>query len=559
MNTIFKPQLFTNIKKGISGKGLIADLSAGLVVGIVAIPLAIAFAIASGVKPEQGLVTAVIAGFLISALGGSAVQIGGPTGAFVILIYGIVQKFGYDGLALATIMAGLMLVTMGALRFGAVIQFIPYPVTLGFTSGIAVIIAAGQLGDALGLGLRNLPPEFIGKFRIYLANLDAINPWALAITGLALLILILWPRINRKIPASIIAIVITTILVKFLPIPVETIQDRFGTIKGSIPLPKLPQIDLANVRELFIPALSLAFLGGLESLLSAVVADGMLGTKHRSNTELIAQGIANIASPLFGGIPATGAIARTATNIKNGGHSPIAGIVHALTVLLIMLLLGPLASLIPLASLSAILMIVAFNMSELPHFIRMFKNPKSDILVMLATFSLTVFVDLTVAIAVGLILALFLFMRRSAELTHMDFIGEASRDIDPTDAPDDPAHLDTADIPAGVEVFEVNGPFFFGAAERFKDTVSRLEKEPKVLILRTRKVLSLDATAMRAIESLWQRSSKRGTHFIISGIHTQPLMAMKKNGLLDLIGQDRVCANIHQALERAKELIKDQG
>ncbi len=558
MNTIFRPQLFTNIKKGISGKGLIADLSAGLVVGIVAIPLAIAFAIASGVKPEQGLVTAVIAGFLISALGGSAVQIGGPTGAFVILIYGIVQKFGYDGLALATIMAGLMLVAMGALRFGAVIQFIPYPVTLGFTSGIAVIIAAGQLGDALGLGLRNLPPEIIGKFRIYIANLDAINPWALVITGLALLILILWPRINRKIPASIIAIVITTILVKFLPIPVETIQDRFGTIKGSIPLPKLPQIDLANVRELFIPALSLAFLGGLESLLSAVVADGMLGTKHRSNTELIAQGIANIASPLFGGIPATGAIARTATNIKNGGHSPIAGIVHALTVLLIMLLLGPLASLIPLASLSAILMIVAFNMSELPHFIRMFKNPKSDILVMLATFSLTVFVDLTVAIAVGLILALFLFMRRSAELTHMDFIGEASRDIDPTDAPDDPAHLDTADIPAGVEVFEVNGPFFFGAAERFKDTVSRLEKAPKVLILRTRKVLSLDATAMRAIESLWQRSSKTGTHFIISGIHTQPLMAMKKNGLLDHIGQDRVCANIHQALERAKELIKNQ-
>lgn len=550
MNRQFEPQFITTLREGYTVKKFISDLSAGLVVGIVAIPLAIAFAIASGVKPEQGLVTAIIAGLSISILSGSRVQIGGPTGAFIVIIFNIVQMHGYQGLAVATVLAGILLIIMGVLKLGIIIQYIPYPVTVGFTSGIAVIIAAGQVREALGLTMKTVPSPFVEKILAYGAHIGTINPWATGMFILSVLIIILWPKLNQKIPASIIAIVFTTLLVKFFNLPVETIYDRFGTLSGTIKFSPLPPLTVELVSSLFFPALTIAFLAGIESLLSAVVADGMMGTKHRSNMELIAQGVANCITPFFGGIPATGAIARTATNIKNGGRTPVAGIVHALTIFLIMIFFGKWASLIPLSCIAAVLMVVAYNMSESRLFIRMFKNPKSDVVVMLATFLLTVFIDLTVAIGVGVMLAVFLFMRRMSEVTTMNHITRLSS----ADETEEETISDTSiAIPKDIQVFEVNGPFFFGAADRFKDTIASLDKKPRVMILRMRKVLSIDATAIKALESIYVKNKHDGTLMLLSGVHTQPLLALLKCGFVDKIGNENLCGTLNEALEKAAE------
>jgi SulP family sulfate permease len=549
-----EPKLVTVLREGYSGKLFAQDLTAGIIVGIVALPLAIAFAIASGVKPEQGLATAIIAGALISLLSGSRVQIGGPTGAFIVIIYGIVQKYGYDGLVIATIMAGILLVIMGVVKMGAVIKYIPYPVTVGFTTGIALIIAVGQLRDFLGLRMDTVPAEFMEKLAAYGEHLGGISP-AAALIGLAtILIVALWPRVTRRVPGSLVAIIGTTAAVRLLHLPVETIGSRFGEVSSAAPSFRLPTVDWSSVSHLVSPAITIALLAGIESLLSAVVADGMTGRRHRSNMELVAQGVANIASPLFGGIPATGAIARTATNIKNGGQTPLAGIVHAVTLLLIMLFFGKWAALIPMASLAGILLVVAYNMSEWHLFVKMFKSPKSDIAVLLVTFLLTVLVDLTVAIQVGVVLAALLFMKRMADVTQVGYITSMMGDEEDT-SDQDPNAIKRFTVPKGVEVFEVNGPFFFGAADRFKHVLSLIVKKPKVIILRMRTVLSLDATALRALEDVYEQTRREGTTLILAGVHTQPMIAMDKAGFIDKIGVDNVFENVNEALRRARTII----
>lgn len=550
MSFIIEPKIITVFREGYSFKKLLSDISAGFVVGIVAIPLAIAFAIASGVKPEQGLYTAIIAGFIISLLSGSRVQIGGPTGAFVVLVYAIVQKYGYDALVITTIMAGFLLVGMSLLKLGVVIKYIPYPVTVGFTAGIAVIIAVGQIRDMLGLNIESIPADFVGKIQTYATQIQTINIYAFCVFLVSVLIILLWPKVNKRIPGSIIAIILATVCVKVFNIPVETIYERFGNIAQTLPAPTLPKVNFQIITEMFPEAFSLALLAGIESLLSAVVADGMLGTKHRSNTELMAQGIANIITPIFGGIPATGAIARTATNIKNGGRTPIAGIAHALTVLLVLVVLGKWASLIPMATIAAVLMVVSYNMSEMHRFVKMFKYTKSDIVVMLATFSLTVLIDLVVALEVGMVLALFLFMRRMSEVTKMNYVSTMMDD----ETEEDSLSVDVRDIPEGIEIFEINGPFFFGAADRFKDTISSMEKKPRILILRMRKVLSIDATALNALEYILEKS-KEGEKLLLSGVHTQPLVAMEKSGFLKRVGSENVFATIEDALKYAKSCL----
>jgi len=532
------------------------DLTAGVIVGIVALPLAIAFAIASGVKPEQGLYTAIVAGLLISVLSGSRVQIGGPTGAFIVIIYGIVQKFGYDGLAIATIMAGILLVIMGIARLGAVIKYIPYPVTVGFTSGIALIMAAGQIRDLLGLQMEKVPAEFIEKIVAYSEHIGSITPAAGALGIATIVIVFLWPRVTHRVPGSLVAILVTTAAVPLLNLPVETIGSRFGSVSGALPSLRLPHVEWRMVSSLVSPAITIALLAGIESLLSAVVADGMTGRKHRSNMELVAQGVANIASPLFGGIPATGAIARTATNIKNGGLTPISGIIHALVLLLIMLFLGKWAALIPMATLAGILIVVAYNMSEWHHFVKLLKSPKSDIAVLLVTFFLTVLVDLTVAIQAGVVLAALLFMKRMADVTQLGYVTSmVGYEEDEEDASEDPNSIKRFAVPKGVEVFEVNGPFFFGAAERFKHTLNLIVDKPKVLILRTRTVLSMDATALRALEEVYDMTKQDGSVLILAGVHAQPLIAMDKAGFLDKVGVENVFENVNDALKRARAVL----
>lgn len=549
-----EPKLVTVLREGYSRRLFARDLTAGLVVGIVALPLAIAFAIASGVKPEQGLFTAIVAGFLISALSGSRVQIGGPTGAFVVLIYGIVQTHGYDGLAVATLLAGGLLVAMGLARLGAVIQYIPFPVTVGFTSGIALIIAAGQVRDLLGLEMDNVPADFIEKGIAYAEHIGTVNPYAVGIAALTVVTLVLWPRVTHRVPGSLVALLGATALVHLFGLPVETIGSRFGSVPSTLPAPRLPDLSLGLVREMISPALSIALLGGIESLLSAVVADGMTGRRHRSNMELVAQGVANLASPLFGGIPATGAIARTATNIKNGGKTPIAGMIHAAVLLLILLFFGRWAGLIPMAALAGILVVVAYHMSEWRLFVRLFRSPKSDVLVLLSTFALTVFVDLTVAIQVGVVLAALLFMRRMAAVTEARFVTNMLK-VDEEEEPDDPGSLSQREVPPGVEVFEVNGPFFFGAADKFKRSLSRVERSPRVLILRMRHVLSLDATALRALEDVLAQTRREGTMLVLSGVHAQPLVVLERAGVLEAVGEENVVGSIDEALERAREIL----
>ena len=546
-----EPKLITVLREGYTFSHFSKDLTAGVIVGIVALPLAIAFAIASGVKPEQGLYTAIIAGFLISALSGSRVQIGGPTGAFIVIVYGIVQQYGYDGLATATLISGILLIAMGFARLGAVIKFIPYPVTVGFTTGIALIIFAGQIRDFLGLDIATVPSEFIEKWVAYAHHFDSFNPAALVLGVLTIATVQLFPRVTRLVPGSLVAILVTTALVSLFNLPVETIGSRFGEVPTSLPKPQLPNISFELIGQMFSPALSIALLAGIESLLSAVVADGMTGRRHRSDMELIAQGVANIFSPIFGGIPATGAIARTATNIKNGGITPISGIIHAITLLLIMLFFGKWAALIPMPTLAGILIVVSYNMSEWHLFVKLFRSPRSDVLVLLATFLLTVLLDLTVAIQVGVVLAALLFMRRMSEVTK---VGYVTRQMNDEDAAEEPME-DQSGIPDGVEIFEVNGPFFFGAAERFKSALGVVHQKPQVLILRMRHVLSIDATGIKALDEVIAKTQREGTHLILSGVHTQPLFALEKIGLVDQIGRENLCENLDSSIKRAKKII----
>lgn len=552
-HTKLEPKLVTVFREGYSARQFFSDAVAGVIVGIVALPLAIAFAIASGVKPEQGLYTAIIAGFLISVFSGSRVQIGGPTGAFIIIIYGIVQQYGYDGLAVATLLAGFLLITMGLMRLGTVIRYIPYPVTIGFTSGIALVIFSGQVKDFLGLEMAQVPADFVEKLGAYGHHLSTVNPYAAGLAVMTLVIIGLWPRVTHRIPGSLIAIFVTTALVHGLDLPVTTIGSRFGAVPTTLPLPHVPHVTWETFTRMFSPALSIALLGGIESLLSAVVADGMTGRRHRSNMELVAQGIANVVSPMFGGIPATGAIARTATNIKNGGRTPFSGMVHAVTLLLILLFIGKWAALIPMATLAGILAVVCYNMSEWRMFVKLFKGPKSDVLVLVSTFGLTVLVDLTVAIQAGVVLAALLFMRRMSEVTEVGYITKGMQNDE--EETEDPYSLTRREVPAGVEVFEINGPFFFGAAEKFKTALNSVQDKPGVLILRVRNVLSVDATALRVLEEVCQQARREGTVLVLSGIHAQPLVAMERAGFLDAVGVENVLGNIDDALNRAREIL----
>jgi sulfate permease, SulP family len=547
----FVPKLVSTLK-GYTRDQLFSDVTAGVIVGIVALPLAIAFAVASGVAPTRGLYTAIVAGFVISALGGSRVQIGGPTGAFVVIVYAIVQKHGVDGLAAATLMAGVLLVVFGFVRLGGAIKFIPYPVTIGFTSGIALIIFTGQMKDLLGLRMGEVPVDFLDKWRAFGAHVGTLNPWALAVAVGALAIILGWPYVNRRIPSPFVALIATGALVQLLHLPVETIGTRFGVIDAALPRPSLPAVSLHQLPGLFGPAFTIALLGAIESLLSAVVADGMIGGRHRSNIELIAQGLANIASPLFGGMPATGAIARTATNVKSGGRTPVAGITHAVTLLLITLFFGRWAGLIPMATLAAILVVVAYRMSEWRTFKAEFRAPRSDVAVLLATFLLTVLVDLTVAIEVGMVLAAFLFMRRMAEVTNISVLTHEFRDpVD--DFESDPNAVRTRAVPEGVEVYEINGPFFFGAAEMFKDRLGRIAGKPKVLILRMRHVPAIDSTGLHALRELVERSRREGSLVILSDVHAQPVVALERSGMYERLGEENVHGHIDDALNRARE------
>lgn len=549
--SVLKPKLFTTLK-GYTKQQFISDATAGIIVGIVALPLAIAFGIASGVTPEKGIITAIVAGFIISFLGGSRVQIGGPTGAFIIIVYGIIQQYGTTGLAIATIMAGFILIFMGLAKFGSLIKFIPYPVVVGFTSGIALLIFSTQIKDFFGLQIGKIPSEFHEKWIIYFQNFGTINFYVLGISLLALLIMIFWPKVTHKIPGSLIAIIITTIIVQYFSLPVDTIGSRFGEIPSNLPSPSLLEFHLSDIKNLIAPATTIAILAAIESLLSAVVADGMIGGKHRSNMELIAQGVANIASPLFGGIPATGAIARTATNIKNGGRTPVAGIIHSITLLLIMLFFGSYAKLIPMATLAAILVIVSYNMSEWHAFKSLLKSPRSDVIVLLTTFFLTVIFDLTIAIEIGMILAVLLFMKRMAEVSNISII---TKELEDEEEGIDPNSIEKRIVPEGVEVFEINGPFFFGAATKFKEQLKIVENPPKILIIRMRNVPAIDATGLQILRELYNDSRKNGTHIILSGVHTQPLYAMTQAGIFDLYGEENIHGNIDDALDRAREIL----
>ena len=553
MRAVFVPILVSTLR-GYDRRQFASDAVAGVIVGIVALPLAIAFAIASGVTPGAGLWTAIVAGFIISAFGGSRVQIGGPTGAFVVIVYGIVQKFGMDGLTVATLMAGVILVVMGFARFGDAIKFIPHPLVTGFTSGIAIIILSSQVKDFFGLHMGDVPANFLAKWQAYAHAATSVTPPAIAVASLALAIILLWPRISTKIPGPFVALIVTTVAVSLLHIPVETIGSRFGEISASIPIPRMPHLGLEQATSLVGPAFTIALLAAVESLLSAVVADGMIGTQHKSNVELVAQGMANIASPLFGGIPATGAIARTATNVKNGGRTPVAGIVHALTLLLITLFFGRLASLIPMATLAAILVVVAYHMSEWRAFLGELRSPKSDVVVLLTTFLLTVLVDLTVAIEVGMVLAAFLFMRRMAAVSNVSQVTHDLTDDYPV-VPGEPELLDRRIIPSGVEVFEISGPFFFGAAQAFRDTLGRVAGRPKVLIIRMRHVPAIDSTGIRSLRDVVQRSRKDGTVVLVTELNSQPLEALRGTPTFDEIGMDNFCPSLDFALARAHEFL----
>jgi SulP family sulfate permease len=550
IQNMFRPKIFDTLKnypRQQFGK----DLMAGLIVGLVALPLAIAFAIASGVSPEKGLYTAVIAGFIISAMGGSRVQIGGPTGAFIVIVYGIVQVHGIDGLIIATFMAGVMLIIMGLARLGSVIKFIPYSLIIGFTSGIAVIIFSSEVKDIFGLKMGAVPADFTDKWKSYLLYFHTTQLYTLLIGVATIAIISLWPKITHKLPGSLIAILVTTIAVQWLHLPIETIGSKFGGIPSSLPVPSIPHLDFNTIRILVRPAFTIALLGGIESLLSAVVSDGMIGGNHKSNMELIAQGTANIFSSIFGGIPATGAIARTATNVKNGGRTPVAGIVHAMTLLLILLFFGKWAALIPMATLAGVLIVVAYNMSEWRHFLSILKGPRSDMAILLTTFLLTVFIDLTVAIEIGMILAAFLFMRNMIRLSGVSVI---TKEFEGKGGDSEP--LKNYVIPENVEIFEITGPLFFGAAYKFKEAMRVIENPPRVLIIRMRKVPIIDATGIKTIKDVYKESCQRGTKLVLSEVHSEQIVKELKDAkLLSAIGEANVTDTFQEAIERSKVLI----
>ncbi len=556
----FRPKLYTALQN-YSKSMFTADLMAGIIVGIVALPLAIAFGIASGVSPEKGIVTAIIAGFIISLLGGSKVQIGGPTGAFIVIIYGIIQQYGEAGLIVATLLAGVILVLLGVFKLGAVIKFIPYPIIVGFTSGIAVTIFTTQLADVFGLqfGGEKVPGDFIGKWMLYFRHMDSVNWWNTAVAVASVAIIALTPRVLKKVPGSLVAIVTVTVAVYLLKTYagvtcIDTIGDRFS-IRAELPDAAIPPLDWEAVKNLFPVAVTIAVLGAIESLLSATVADGVIGDKHDSNTELIAQGAANIITPLFGGIPATGAIARTMTNINNGGKSPVAGMVHAVVLLLILLFLMPLARFIPMACLAGVLVVVSYNMSGWRTFRALLKNPKSDVTVLLLTFFLTVVFDLTVAIEWGLVIACVLFMRRVMETTEISVI---KNEIDPNKELDIDIHEEHLIIPKGVEVYEINGPYFFGIATKFEETMAMLGDRPKVRIVRMRKVPFIDSTGIHNLENLCRMSQKEKITIVLSGVNPKVHDTLEKSGFYGLLGKENICPNINVALERAQQLLEDR-
>lgn len=556
LSTYYQPKLVASLKNYSKEKWM-ADMMAGIIVGIVALPLAIAFGIASGVSPEKGLITAIIAGFLISFLGGSSVQIGGPTGAFIVIVYGIVQKFGVEGLAIATLLAGVMLVLMGVLKLGTIIKFIPYPIVVGFTSGIALTIFVTQIKDLFGLSMGSAPAEFIPKLIAYAEVIGTVNPWAVGVGVLSIVIIVFSPRFSKKIPGSLIAIVVMTIIAflfrHYLHITdIVTIGDKFE-IDASLPEPTTIPINLETIGLLFPSAFTIAMLGAIESLLSATVADGVTGDKHDSNTELIGQGVANLITPIFGGIPATGAIARTMTNINNGGRTPVAGIVHAVVLLLILLFLGPLTRHIPMACLAGVLVIVAYNMSEWRTFRSLLKNPKADVIVLLVTFSLTVLFDLTIAIEIGLLIAILFLMKRVTESTHISVITD---ELDLASESDTSNDLERMSIPKGVEIYEIDGPFFFGIANKFDESMKQIGDKAQVRIIRMRKVPFMDSTGLHNLESLLRLSQKENIQVVLSGVNKNIHEMMIKTGFAAKVGEDNICGNINQALYKAEEILK---
>ena len=546
-----KPKLFS-VMKGYNRQQFVKDIISGIIVAIIALPLSIALAIASGVSPEKGIHTAIIAGFMISLLGGSRVQIGGPTAAFVVIIVGIINQYGLDGLIVATIMAGIILVIMGLCRLGTLIKFIPSTITVGFTAGIAVTLFTQQLKDFFGLEIENVPSEFFAKIRSYAKYWNTLNKQALLIGVIALAIMIIWSYITDKIPGSLIAIIVTTLIVKFLDMDVNTIGSVYGELSAKFPTPSIPNVNFKMVQELISPAFTIAVLAAIESLLSCVVSDGMIGSRHRSNMELVAQGVGNICSGLFGGIPATGAIARTAANVKNGGRTPIAGMVHAIVLALIMLLLMPYAALIPMPTLAAVLIIVAYNMCGWREFVAMFKAPKSDIIVLIITFGLTVCFDLVIAIEVGMVLAAMLFLNRMANVTDVrkwiDYDDNYDEDND-TDA------ISLKKIPEKTVVYEISGPMFFGAVDKFLDVVAESKKSNYAMVLRMRGVPALDATAYKTLANVYEQCEKNHVQLIFSHVNEQPMGVMKKEGLYDKVGEANFKPHIEEALKRAEEVV----
>ena len=555
----FHPKSLTCLR-GYNKTTFMSDLMAGVIVGIVALPLAIAFAIASGVSPEKGIITAVIAGFIVSALGGSKVQIGGPTGAFIVIVYGVIQQYGISGLTVATIIAGVLLVLLGVFKLGTVIKFIPYPVVVGFTSGIAVTIFTTQMTDVFGLsfGGETVPGDFIGKWMLYFKHFNTVNWWNFIVSVTSVIIIAVTPKISKKIPGSLVAIILVTIgvwcLKSFFGIDsIDTIGDRFS-INSQLPKAVMPALDWEAIKNLFPVAVTIAALGAIESLLSATVADGMISDHHNSNTELIALGVANMVTPIFGGIPATGAIARTMTNINNGGRTPVAGMIHAVVLLLILLFLMPLARFIPMACLAGVLVVVSYNMSGWRSFTALLKNPKSDVIVLLITFFLTVIFDLTVAIAVGLLLACLLFIKRIMETTEITAIKEEIHVEDEAGI----MHDESITIPAGVEVYEINGPYFFGVATQFEELMSEFRDKSKVRVIRMRKVPFIDSTGIHNLSNFCEMSFKNKIVVVLSGVNPQVHSALHKAGFYDLVGEKNICPNINVALSRAEEITKGE-
>ena len=551
---MYKPKLISCLKH-YDKKTLSADIMAGIIVGIVALPLAIAFGIASGVSPEKGIITAIVAGLLVSVFGGSKVQIGGPTGAFIIIIYGIIEQYGMSGLTIATFMAGAFLVLFGLLRLGTIIQYIPYPIVVGFTSGIAITIFSTQVKDFFGMQIEKVPSDFVEKWICYANNVSTIDLWSLFIGMLSLVTIIVLPRISKKIPGSLIAIILTTVVAlvlrNYLGITsIETIGDRFS-ISSDRPGADVPELSWLTMKGLGQPALIIALLGAIESLLSATVADGVIGDRHNSNNELIGQGIANLVTPIFGGIPATGAIARTMTNINNGGRTPVAGIIHAVVLLLIFLFLMPLAKYIPMACLAGILVMVSYNMCGIPSFLGILRNPKSDITVLLVTFFLTIIFDLTIAIEVGIVIACLLFMRRMAETSDVQQV----RDIDVEEESDlQSQHDEHLIVPQDIEVYEINGPFFFGAGNKAEELMTRFREKPSVRIIRMRKVPFIDSTGVHNLSNICIASKQQGIDVVLSGVNPKVHAVLDKAKLYDIIGEDHICPHIDIALKKAKEL-----